>query len=55
MAVINFLDRLFGGGNEVTLKTCSVDAAKNYKRQYFFVQKCKYFHVQLIIFLADLG
>jgi len=28
---------------------------RGYKRQYFFVQKCKYFHVQLIIFLADLG
>ena len=29
MALIDFLDRIFGDKNEVTLKTCSVDAANN--------------------------
>ncbi len=29
MAIIDFLDRLFGSNDEITLKTCSVDTANN--------------------------
>jgi aspartate carbamoyltransferase regulatory subunit len=40
---------------DITYYNTKFNVKFNYKRQYFFVQKCKYFHVQLIIFLADLG